>query len=179
MQSGHFSRRLQPTRPPVPMARLNNPSRNPVVSSPRSPLGKSFGGTCCHLRQPTSNSSVMNKTPSPQAANNQDSNNQDGYRFDAKGALIETNLHSLLGSDANQIFAGPIKRGKVRDVYDMGDRLLIVSSDRISAFDFILPCGIPDKGRILTATSEFWFANLDVQHHLLSCDVPRAIERPD
>jgi phosphoribosylaminoimidazole-succinocarboxamide synthase len=49
------------------------------------------------------------------------------------------------------------KRGKVRDVYDLEDKLLIVSTDRISCFDVVLPCGIPDKGKILTAISCFWF----------------------
>lgn len=66
-------------------------------------------------------------------------------------------------------------RGKVRDVYDFGDRLLIVATDRISAFDWILPTGIPDKGRVLTQLSKFWFDRLDVPHHLLSmnpADVP-------
>ena len=48
-------------------------------------------------------------------------------------------------------------RGKVRDVYRAGDRLLIVATDRISAFDYILPTGIPDKGRVLTQLSIFWF----------------------
>ncbi|WP_373649975.1 phosphoribosylaminoimidazolesuccinocarboxamide synthase [Schlesneria sp. DSM 10557] len=66
-------------------------------------------------------------------------------------------------------------RGKVRDVYDFGDRLLIVATDRISAFDWILPTGIPDKGRVLTQISKFWFDRLGVPHHLLSMnpeDVP-------
>ncbi len=49
------------------------------------------------------------------------------------------------------------RRGKVRDVYDLGDKLLIVSTDRISAFDVVLPCGIPDKGRVLNRLSAFWF----------------------
>ena len=49
------------------------------------------------------------------------------------------------------------RRGKVRDVYDLGDKLLIVSSDRISAFDVVLPCGIPDKGKVLNQLSAFWF----------------------
>jgi phosphoribosylaminoimidazole-succinocarboxamide synthase len=49
------------------------------------------------------------------------------------------------------------RRGKVRDVYDLGDRLLIVSTDRISAFDVVLPCGIPDKGKVLNRLSAFWF----------------------
>ena len=51
----------------------------------------------------------------------------------------------------------PVRRGKVRDVYDLGDCLLIVATDRISAFDVIMPNGIPDKGRILTTLSLFWF----------------------
>ncbi|MEZ6064702.1 MAG: phosphoribosylaminoimidazolesuccinocarboxamide synthase [Planctomycetaceae bacterium] len=74
----------------------------------------------------------------------------------------------LLQSDIPGV---PVRRGKVRDVYDFGDRLLLVATDRISAFDWILPTGIPDKGRILTRTSEFWFGRLDVQHHLLGTDV--------
>ena len=51
----------------------------------------------------------------------------------------------------------PLKRGKVRDVYDLGDRLLIVATDRVSAFDVVLPNGIPDKGRVLTQMSAYWF----------------------
>ncbi len=64
-------------------------------------------------------------------------------------------------------------RGKVRDVYDMGDKLLIVSSDRMSAFDVVLPNGIPGKGQVLTAMSLFWFDFLkDVtEHHLITADV--------
>ena len=58
--------------------------------------------------------------------------------------------------------------GKVRDVYDFGDRLLFIATDRISAFDWILPSGIPDKGRVLTQISRFWFSFLDVPHHLIS-----------
>ncbi|MDA0833617.1 MAG: phosphoribosylaminoimidazolesuccinocarboxamide synthase [Planctomycetota bacterium] len=61
----------------------------------------------------------------------------------------------------------PVRRGKVRDVYDFGDRLMIVATDRISAFDWILPDGIPDKGRILTSISLMWFDRLGVAHHLL------------
>jgi len=61
-------------------------------------------------------------------------------------------------------------RGKVRDIYDLGDRLLIVATDRLSAFDVVLPTPIPDKGRVLTQLSLFWFEKLaDVaQHHVLS-----------
>lgn len=63
------------------------------------------------------------------------------------------------------------RRGKVRDVYDLGDRLLFIATDRISAFDWVLPSGIPDKGRVLTALSEFWFGFLGEPHHLLSTDL--------
>jgi phosphoribosylaminoimidazole-succinocarboxamide synthase len=69
-----------------------------------------------------------------------------------------------------QIPGIPLRRGKVRDVYDLGDRLLIVATDRISAFDWVLPNGIPDKGRILTELSLFWFNLLGEPHHLLSAD---------
>ena len=64
------------------------------------------------------------------------------------------------------------RQGKVRDVYDLGDQLLIISTDRISAFDWILPCGIPDKGLVLTALSKFWFNKLSVNHHLLATVLP-------
>ena len=60
--------------------------------------------------------------------------------------LLETNLPLPL-----------FRHGKVRDVYDLGDKLLIVSTDRISAFDVVLPCGIPDKGNVLNQLSAFWF----------------------
>ncbi|NIA17156.1 MAG: phosphoribosylaminoimidazolesuccinocarboxamide synthase [Planctomycetes bacterium] len=65
------------------------------------------------------------------------------------------------------------KRGKVRDIYDLGDRLLIVASDRISAFDVIMTNGIPYKGIILTQISRFWFDFFtgEVAHHLISSDV--------
>jgi len=65
----------------------------------------------------------------------------------------------------------PARRGKVRDVYDFGDRLLFVASDRISAFDHILPNGIPRKGEVLTRLSQFWFSLLSVPHHFLTNDV--------
>jgi phosphoribosylaminoimidazole-succinocarboxamide synthase len=63
-----------------------------------------------------------------------------------------------------------VRRGKVRDIYDLGDRLLLVSSDRISAFDWVLPTGIPDKGRVLTQISAFWFGLLCETNHMLSID---------
>lgn len=65
----------------------------------------------------------------------------------------------------------PVKRGKVRDIYDFGDRLLFVATDRISAFDYILPTGIPRKGEVLTRISEFWFQRLHVANHLLTTDL--------
>lgn len=67
--------------------------------------------------------------------------------------------------------AYPVRRGKVRDIYDLGDQLLMVSTDRISAFDWVIPTGIPDKGRVLTQISAFWFDKLEVPHHLLSTDI--------
>jgi len=66
----------------------------------------------------------------------------------------------------------PNRQGKVRDIYDFADRLLIVASDRISAFDYILGSGIPDKGKVLTQISAFWFNRTKsiVANHLLSID---------
>jgi phosphoribosylaminoimidazole-succinocarboxamide synthase len=65
------------------------------------------------------------------------------------------------------------RRGKVRDVYDLGDRLLIVATDRLSAFDVVLPTGIPGKGVVLTQMSLFWFDRLKdvVPNHVLTADV--------
>jgi phosphoribosylaminoimidazole-succinocarboxamide synthase len=69
-------------------------------------------------------------------------------------------------------FAGlaPVARGKVRDIYDLGDKLLIVATDRLSAFDVILPTPIPDKGKVLTQLSLFWFHRLAdvIPNHVLS-----------
>ncbi|OWK36803.1 phosphoribosylaminoimidazolesuccinocarboxamide synthase [Fimbriiglobus ruber] len=65
----------------------------------------------------------------------------------------------------------PCRRGKVRDVYDLGEQLAIVVTDRISAFDWVMPNGIPGKGRVLTAMTKFWLAWLGVPNHLLSDDV--------
>ncbi len=64
-----------------------------------------------------------------------------------------------------------IGRGKVRDIYDLGENLLIVASDRLSAFDVVLPDPIPDKGRVLTRLSVFWFGTLEVPNHLVASDV--------
>ncbi len=74
------------------------------------------------------------------------------------------------------------RRGKVRELYDLGQSLLLVASDRISAFDVVLAPGIPDKGRMLTQLSNFWFRKFsDVENHLLETDVTRFPEdlRPD
>jgi len=67
------------------------------------------------------------------------------------------------------------RRGKVRDVYDLGDKLLIVSTDRISCFDVVLPSGIPFKGKVLTSISCFWFDFIKdiVPHHLITSDISR------
>lgn len=76
----------------------------------------------------------------------------------------------------------PRRSGKVRDVYDLGDRLVIVASDRISAFDWVLPTPIPDKGRILTQISLFWFRFLNVANHVISTDLtemPEAFRRAE
>ena len=67
------------------------------------------------------------------------------------------------------------RRGKVRDVYEVGNDLLIVTTDRISAFDYVLGSGIPDKGKVLTQLSAFWFERMGdlVPHHLIAADVAR------
>ena len=87
------------------------------------------------------------------------------------GALLRTQIPGKTG-----------RYGKVRDLYDFGDRLLLVATDRISAFDHILPTGIPDKGRVLTGLSRHWFDTvvepLGLPHHLLSDD-PAALPLPD
>jgi phosphoribosylaminoimidazole-succinocarboxamide synthase len=79
-------------------------------------------------------------------------------------------------------FAGivPVSRGKVRDIYDLGGRLLIVATDRLSAFDVVLPTPIPDKGRVLTQLSLFWFQLLRdvIPNHLLSAtDFPAPFDK--
>jgi phosphoribosylaminoimidazole-succinocarboxamide synthase len=84
---------------------------------------------------------------------------------DMEKALKETNLKEL----------GVPKRGKVRDIYDLGEKLLIIASDRLSAFDVVLPTGIPDKGKVLTKLSVFWFRQMEdvVKNHILEVDVDR------
>src|SRR5690242_8190037 len=66
-------------------------------------------------------------------------------------------------------------RGKVRDVYDLGDKLLMVASDRISAFDYVLGTPVPDKGKVLTQISSWWFGQLGdiVPNHLITADVEK------
>jgi phosphoribosylaminoimidazole-succinocarboxamide synthase len=78
-------------------------------------------------------------------------------------ACIQTDLKDL------KLF----RRGKVRDVYEIGDRLLMIATDRISAFDVVLPTPIPMKGAVLTQMSRFWFGMMNdlVPHHLISADV--------
>ncbi len=83
-------------------------------------------------------------------------------KYDSNGALLVTELPGLPAPH----------RGKVRDVYDLGDTLLFVATDRISAFDCVMPNGIPDKGKVLTAMSLFWFDYLSwAPNHLISADV--------
>ena len=94
---------------------------------------------------------------------------------------MEVTLHALL-LKTELPGVEPFARGKVRDLYALGDRLLIVASDRISAFDVVLPSGIPDKGRVLTQLSVFWFEFLRdlVPTHFLTATVdefPQAARR--
>ena len=76
----------------------------------------------------------------------------------------------------------PDTRGKVRDIYDLGDKMLLVATDRLSAFDWVNPVGIPDKGKVLTQISLFWFEQIQdlVKTHLISAhlaDFPEAFQR--
>lgn len=73
----------------------------------------------------------------------------------------------------------PCFRGKVRDVYDLGEHLWIISTDRISAFDWVLPNGVPDKGVVLNQISRFWFERLKVRHHMISTEIPESISLTD
>ena len=77
--------------------------------------------------------------------------------------LLETRLNGL----------APHRHGKVRDIFDLGDTLVMVATDRISAFDYVLASGIPDKGKVLTQLSAFWFARTQdiVPNHLITMDV--------
>jgi phosphoribosylaminoimidazole-succinocarboxamide synthase len=82
--------------------------------------------------------------------------------------FFECKMPVILQTDVPEF---PCRRGKVRDVYDLGDRLAIVATDRISAFDWVMPNGIPDKGRVLTAMTLFWLRFLRVPNHLLGADI--------
>jgi len=82
--------------------------------------------------------------------------------YDNNGALLKTSIPSLPEP----------KRGKVRDIYDLGDSLLFVASDRISAFDCVMQNGIPDKGKVLTGLSLFWFNFMNwMPNHLITANV--------
>ena len=78
-------------------------------------------------------------------------------------AITETNFATLKF----------LKRGKVRDIYDVGEYLLFVATDRLSAFDVVMPQGIPGKGKILTQISAFWFAQMSdiIPNHVVSTNV--------
>ncbi len=77
--------------------------------------------------------------------------------------VLETNFKNL----------NMVRKGKVRDIYDLGDSLLMVTTDRLSAFDVVLPNGIPDKGKVLTQFSVFWFKEMEdlIGNHLIAHDV--------
>lgn len=81
-------------------------------------------------------------------------------KYDKNQALLECAIPGL-----------PQKSGKVRDVFDLGDTLLMVVTDRISAFDVILPCGVPEKGKVLNQLSLFWLDFFGVKNHLVTADV--------
>ena len=81
-------------------------------------------------------------------------------KYDKNHALLECTIPGV-----------PSKSGKVRDVFDLGDKLLMVVTDRISAFDVILPCGVPDKGKVLNQLSLFWLEFLGMKNHLITADV--------
>jgi phosphoribosylaminoimidazole-succinocarboxamide synthase len=72
-----------------------------------------------------------------------------------------------------------VKRGKVRDIYDLGDYYLLIATDRISAFDVVLPNGIPEKGRVLTQISAYWFKQMEdiIQNHIQSIDIKEFPDR--
>lgn len=81
-------------------------------------------------------------------------------KYDKNHALLETCIPGL-----------EVKSGKVRDIYDLGDKLLMVVTDRISAFDVILPTGVPDKGKVLNQLSLFWMEFFGMKNHLITADV--------
>ena len=81
-------------------------------------------------------------------------------KYDKNHALLECAIPGV-----------PVKSGKVRDVFDLGDKLLMVVTDRISAFDVILPCGVPEKGKVLNQLSLFWLEFFGVKNHLVTANV--------
>ena len=81
-------------------------------------------------------------------------------KYDKNHALIECSIPGV-----------PQKSGKVRDIFDLGDKLLMVVTDRISAFDVILPSGVPDKGKVLNQLSLFWMEFFGMKNHLVTADV--------
>ena len=81
--------------------------------------------------------------------------------------MIKTDVHTQFNFEDLKLF----RRGKVRDVFDFGEYLLIVSSDRVSAFDEVIERGIPNKGRVLTEISKFWFNKLGYKNHMVSTNV--------
>src|ERR1700738_5653281 len=90
-------------------------------------------------------------------------------------SLVQAASSSRVLSETNFSGLSPSARGKVRDIYELGDKLLIIATDRLSAFDVVLPSPIPDKGRVLTQLSLFWFQLLrDVipNHIVTATDLP-------
>ncbi len=89
-------------------------------------------------------------------------------KYDKNHALLECSIAGV-----------PQKSGKVRDVFDLGDKLLMVVTDRISAFDVILPTGVPDKGKVLNQLSLFWMEFFGIKNHLITANVeeyPEALQ---
>jgi phosphoribosylaminoimidazole-succinocarboxamide synthase len=94
--------------------------------------------------------------------------------------LVRTTSATKVIRETNFAGIAPAARGKVRDIYDLGDRLLIVATDRLSAFDVVMPTPIPDKGRVLTQLSLFWFdllRNVIPNHVLSSTQFPSPFDR--
>ncbi|MEI6421733.1 MAG: phosphoribosylaminoimidazolesuccinocarboxamide synthase [Lentisphaerota bacterium] len=89
-------------------------------------------------------------------------------KYDKNKALLQTEMDGVPQP----------RRGKVRDIYDMGDSLLFIATDRISAFDVVMPNGIPDKGKVLTGLSLFWFDLMKwMPNHLVTADVSKYPEK--
>ena len=89
-------------------------------------------------------------------------------KYDSNKALLQTEMEGLPQP----------RRGKVRDIYDLGDSFLFIATDRISAFDVVMPNGIPDKGKVLTGLSLFWFDLMEwMPNHLITADVSKYPEK--